>query len=165
MTTKFWKPIGSSKLIRHPRWDFFAPVNSTGLGVPPPPSTGRPTITVSVFYPRNASIDPTTQQQIGETCTCRYASTSATGRLANVNSRVMSCVLYFFADDTTVYVQNDSFYWHCDRNPLYRIGQSITVWFDCNKLTLNVNRTQMVMLSPKINLTPQNKVILRNEVV
>ena len=39
MTTKFWKPIGSSKLIRHPRWDFFAPVNSTGRGVPPPPST------------------------------------------------------------------------------------------------------------------------------
>ena len=41
MKTKHWKPIGSSKLIRHPRWDFFAPVNSTGRGVPPHPSTGR----------------------------------------------------------------------------------------------------------------------------
>ena len=41
MTTKFWRSIGSSKLIRHPRWDFFAPVNSTGRAVPPPPSTGR----------------------------------------------------------------------------------------------------------------------------
>ena len=41
MTTKFWKPIGSSKLIRHPKWEFFAPVNSTGRGVPPPPSTSR----------------------------------------------------------------------------------------------------------------------------
>ena len=41
MTTKLWKPIGSSKLIRHPRWDFFAPVNSTGRGVPPPTSTSH----------------------------------------------------------------------------------------------------------------------------
>ena len=41
MTTKFWKPIGSSNLIRNPRWEFFAPVNSTGRGAPPPPSTGR----------------------------------------------------------------------------------------------------------------------------
>ena len=41
ITTKFWKPIGSSKLTRHPRWDFFAPVNSTGRGVPPLPSTSR----------------------------------------------------------------------------------------------------------------------------
>ena len=40
-TTQFWKPIGSSKLIMHPRWDFFAPVNSIARGVPPPPSTGR----------------------------------------------------------------------------------------------------------------------------
>ena len=40
MTTEFWKPIGSSKIIRHPRWDFFAPVNST-RGVPPPPYTSR----------------------------------------------------------------------------------------------------------------------------
>ena len=41
MTTKFWKPKGSSKLIRHSRYDFFAPVDSTGRGVPPPTSTGR----------------------------------------------------------------------------------------------------------------------------
>ena len=33
MTTKFWMPIGSSKLMRHPIWDFVAPVNSTGRGV------------------------------------------------------------------------------------------------------------------------------------
>ena len=33
--------IGSWKLIRNPRCDFFAPVNSTGCGVPPPQSTGR----------------------------------------------------------------------------------------------------------------------------
>ena len=79
MTTKFWKPIGSSKLIRHPRWDFFAPVNSTGRGVPHP----RPPVAYNccLFYPSNARIDPPTQQLIGETCTCRYASTSATGWL------------------------------------------------------------------------------------
>ena len=39
------------------------------------------------------------------------------------------------------------------------------MWFDSNKLTLNVNKTQMVMLSRKKILTPQNEVILRNEVV
>ena len=38
---KFWKLIGSWKLIRHPSWDFFAPVNSSGRGVIPPPSTSR----------------------------------------------------------------------------------------------------------------------------
>ena len=39
MTTKFWKPLGSSMLIRHPRWDFFAPVNSSRHVVPRPPVT------------------------------------------------------------------------------------------------------------------------------
>ena len=32
---KFWKPTSSWKLIRHPSWKFFAPVNSSGRGVPP----------------------------------------------------------------------------------------------------------------------------------
>ena len=41
----------------------------------------------------------------------------------------------------------------------------LALWFDCNKLTLSVNKTQMIMLSLKKNLTPQNEVILRNEVV
>ena len=40
-----------------------------------------PTIAVSVFFPRNARIDPTTQQLIDETCTCRNAGTLATGWL------------------------------------------------------------------------------------
>ena len=72
MTTKFWKPIGSSKLIRHPRWDIFSPVNCTGHGVPPPPSTGRLKLLCQCFYPSNARIDPTTQELFGEICTCRY---------------------------------------------------------------------------------------------
>ena len=58
MTKKFWKHIGSSKLIRYPSWDFFAPVNSTGRGVIPPPVAYN--CCVSVF-PSNARIDPTTQ--------------------------------------------------------------------------------------------------------
>ena len=58
------KALGSSKLIRQPRWDFFAPFNSTGRVKWIDPTS-------------NARIDPTTQQLIGETCTCRYASTSA----------------------------------------------------------------------------------------
>ena len=41
ITSKFWKHIGSSKLIRHPRWVFFAPVNSARRGVHPPPSICR----------------------------------------------------------------------------------------------------------------------------
>ena len=41
----------------------------------------------------------------------------------------------------------------------------VALWFDCNKLTLNVNKTQMIMLSRKKILTAQNEVILRNEVV
>ena len=36
------------------------------------------------------------------------------------------------------------------------------MWFDSNKLTLNVNETQLVMLSNKNILTPQIEVI-RNE--
>ena len=50
MTTKFWKPIGSSKLIRHPKWNFFAPVNSTGRGILPPPSTGRLQLLCQCFF-------------------------------------------------------------------------------------------------------------------
>ena len=38
----------------------------------------------------------------------------------------------------------------------------VALWFDSNNLTLNV---QMIMLSRKIILPPQNEVILQNEVV
>ena len=41
----------------------------------------------------------------------------------------------------------------------------VALWFDSNKLTLNVNRTEIIMLSSINILTPQNEVILRNEVV
>ena len=41
----------------------------------------------------------------------------------------------------------------------------VALWFDSNKLTLNVNKTQMIMLSRKKILTQQNEIILRNEVV
>ena len=41
----------------------------------------------------------------------------------------------------------------------------VALWFDSNKLTLNGNKTQMIMLSRKKILTPQNEVMLRNEVV
>ena len=36
---------------------------------------------------------------------------------------------------------------------------------ESNKLTLNVNKTQMIMLSRKKILTPRNEIVLRNEVV
>ena len=76
-----------------------------------------------------------------------------------------SNVLYFvlFADDTTVYVQNDSI--DSAIEILNAELAKVALWFDSNKLALNVNKIQMIMLSRKKNLTPQNEVILRNEVV
>ena len=58
MTTKFWKPIGSSKLIRHPRWDFYALVNSTGRVVPPTPVHRSPAFAVSVFFSKQCEDRP-----------------------------------------------------------------------------------------------------------
>ena len=75
-----------------------------------------------------------------------------------------SNVLFFvlFADDTTVYV-------HCTIDSAIEILNTelakVALWFDSNKLTLNVNKTQMIMLSRKKILTLQNEVILRNEVL
>ena len=36
---------------------------------------------------------------------------------------------------------------------------TVALWFDSNKFTLNVNETQMIMLSRKNILTLQNEVI------
>ena len=41
----------------------------------------------------------------------------------------------------------------------------VAEWFDSNKLTLNVNKTQMLMMSRKKNLNPQGDVILYNEAI
>ena len=77
------------------------------------------------------------------------------------SSNVLSFVL--FDDDTTVYIQNDSI----DSAIVILITEltKVALWFDSNKLTLNVNKTQMIMLSCKKILTPQNEVFLRIEVV
>ena len=77
------------------------------------------------------------------------------------SSNVLSFVL--FAYDTTVNVQNDSI--DSAIKILNTEFAKVALWFDSNKLTLNVNKTQMIMLSRKKNLTPQIEVILRNEVV
>ena len=68
-----------------------------------------------------------------------------------------------FADDTTVYVQNDSI--DSAIQILNTELTKVTLWFDSNKLTLNVNKTQMIMLSGEKIMTHQNEVILVNEVV
>ena len=77
------------------------------------------------------------------------------------SSNVLSFVL--FGDDTTVYAQNDSI------DSVIEILNSelakVALWFASNKLTPNVKKTQMIMLPRKKILTPQNQVILRNEVV
>ena len=79
-----------------------------------------------------------------------------------VNSRtILSFVL--LADDTTVYVHNDSI---DDAIQILNTELSnIASWFDSNKLTFNVNKTQMIMFSRNKSLTLHNEVILRNEVV
>ena len=60
-----------------------------------------------------------------------------------------------------VYVQNDSI------DSAIEIHNTelakVALWFDSNKLTPNVNKTQIIMLPRKKNPTPQNEVILRNE--
>ena len=71
------------------------------------------------------------------------------------SSNVLSFVL--FADDTMVYAQNDSI--DSAIEILNTELAKVALWFDSNKLTLNVN-AQMVMLSRKKTLTPQNEVIL-----
>ena len=77
------------------------------------------------------------------------------------SSNVLSFVL--FADNKTVYVQN--YFIDSAIEIIITELAKVTLWFDSNKLTLNVTKTQMIILSLKIKLTPQNEVILGNEVV
>ena len=60
-----------------------------------------------------------------------------------------------------MYVQNDSIDGAVQilNSELAKVAE----WFDSNKLTLNVNKTQLLMMSRKKNLNPQGDVILRNE--
>ena len=77
------------------------------------------------------------------------------------SSNILSFVL--FADDTKVYVQHDSI-----DGAIQILNSELTKvaeWFDSNKLTLNVNKTQMLMMSRKKHLNPQGDVILRNEAI
>ena len=69
----------------------------------------------------------------------------------------------FFADDTTVYVQLGSIDGAIQilNSELAKVAE----WFDSSKLTLNVNKTQMLMMSRKKNLNPHGDVILRNEAI
>ena len=78
------------------------------------------------------------------------------------SSNILSFVL--FAHDTTVYyVQHDSIDGAIQilNSELAKVAE----WFDSNKLTLNVNKTQMLMMSRKKTLNPQVDVILRNEAI
>ena len=76
------------------------------------------------------------------------------------SSNVLSIVL--FADNRTVYVQNDSSY--SEIEILNTKLAKVTLWFDSNKLTLNINKTQMIMLPQKKYVSPKWS-ILWNEVV
>ena len=41
----------------------------------------------------------------------------------------------------------------------------VAEWFDSNKLTLNIKKTRMLMMSRNKNLSPQGDVILHNKVI
>ena len=60
------------------------------------------------------------------------------------SSNVLAFV--FFTDDARVYVQNDSI-----DNELEILNTELAkihcAWFHSNKLTLNVNKTQMILIS------------------
>ena len=83
---------------------------------------------------------------------------SILGPLLYINDIVNSSnVLYFvlFADDTTVYVQND-----CIESAIENLNTElakVALWFDSNKLTRNENKTEMVMLSRKKIRLPKMK--------
>ena len=86
--------------------------------------------------------------------------------LIYINDIVSSRIILEFvliADDTTVYVQHDSIDGTIQilNSELAKIAE----WYDSNKLTLNVNKTQMLMLSRNKNLNPQGDVILGNEAI
>ena len=77
------------------------------------------------------------------------------------SSNILSFIV--FADDTTVYVQHDSIDGAIQilNSELAKVAE----WFDSNKLIPNVNKSQMLMMSRKKNLTPQGDVILCNEAI
>ena len=66
-------------------------------------------------------------------------------------------------DDTTAYVQHDSI--DGAIQILHSVLDKAAELFDSNKLTLNVNKTQLLMMSREKPLNPQVDVILRNEAI
>ena len=74
------------------------------------------------------------------------------------SSFILSFVLFAddTKDDTTVYTQHDSMDGAIQilNSELAKVAE----WFDSDKLTLNVNKTQMLMMSRKKNLNPQGDV-------
>ena len=78
------------------------------------------------------------------------------------SSNILSFVLV--ADDTTVYVQHDSIIdgaIQIFNSELAKVAEC----FDSSKLALNVNKTQMLMMSRNKNLNPEGDVILRIEAI
>ena len=75
---------------------------------------------------------------------------------------VISCHS-FFADDMHSICSTWSNWWWIQilNSELAKVAE----WFDSNKLTLNVNKTQMLMMCRKKNLNPQGDVILHNEAI
>ena len=72
----------------------------------------------------------------------------------------MFCLFVPFTDETTLYVLNESI--DCAIGIINTELVKVALWFDFNKLAIDVNKTQTIMLSRNKILTVQNEVILRN---
>ena len=78
--------------------------------------------------------------------------------LTNTSSDV-SFVL--FADDTTVYLSKPTV-----NEAITQINSeliTIVKWFDANKLTLNIDKTQLMILSRKNDMKTDHSVVLRGQ--
>ena len=86
--------------------------------------------------------------------------------LVYINDIVNSSNILLFillVDDTTVYIQHDSIDGAIQilNSELAKVAE----WFNSNKLALNINKTEMLMMSRKNTLNPQGGAILRNEAI
>jgi len=75
------------------------------------------------------------------------------------SSQALTFVL--FADDTTVYTSHK--YIDTAINSMNNELQRVAKWFDANKLSLNVSKTQTMLLSRKKKLTPSISVSIKDQ--
>ena len=106
LTTKFWKPIQQLEANQAPQTFLHQlPVQGVVSSHPRPPVPYNCCVSV---LSKHCRIDPTTLQLIGEICTCRYASTSATGWLqfSNVMLKQLNCQFLVAVDPSQLLIMS-----------------------------------------------------------